>query len=377
MNKYDKNKITLEYITLKPFVGIDKKIHGQLEALKEYGITGSPFYITKKMLLAYLVAFRRIVNSKADVIYIRNLGPFMFLLTPALIKVQTHKILILEIPTPLFSMYYEIKNKKTNKLIKLIRLLSFRLSFPLVLRYFDIIVEYGTEDIKYSRGIENKITYITNGISLKEIPLKRKHYPRESLHIIGVANIAFWHGYDRVIKGLHKYYLSKNSSDNNVYFHIVGEGPEKSSLIKLVRKYGIDKYVIFYGKKTGTELKKIYEICDIAVGSLGLHRENFTTAATLKSREYCALGIPFLLAGKDPDFPESLPFVFYVSSTDKPIDIKKIFEFKTEVYKYMPKLSIIMKVYAKRQLIWKKKMKKIITRLLALYEIKTASFKGF
>lgn len=366
-------EITLEYITLKPFVGIDKKIHGQLEALREYKIKGYPFYITKKMLLAYFSAFKRILNSKADVIYIRNLGPFMFLLLPALTKVKTNKILILELPTPLSGAYNELKNKKANKLIKNIRLFSFRLSFPLVLKYFDIIIEYGNEDIKYKRGVENKIVYLTNGISLREIPLKRKHWSRKSLHLIGVANIAFWHGYDRVIKGLHEYYLSSPKSE--VYFHVVGEGPEKSSLIKLVKEYRLDKYVIFYGKKRGKDLEKIYEACDIAVSSLGLHRENFTTAATLKAREYCSRGIPFILAGRDPDFPENLPFVLYVSSTDEPVDIKKIFKFKTEVYKSMPKLSIIMRTYAKRQFTWKKIMKKLVTKMSTLHKTKFINLK--
>ena len=40
------------------------------------------------------------------------------------------------------------------------------------------------------------------------------------LHLIGVAEIHFWHGFDRLIKGLKEYYA--HNPGYKVYFHIVG-----------------------------------------------------------------------------------------------------------------------------------------------------------
>lgn len=62
---------------------------------------------------------------------------------------------------------------------------------------------------------------ISNGIDFDAIPQKitRNDTSRE-LHLIGVAEVHYWHGFDRIIKGMADYYATHPSY--KVYFHIVG-----------------------------------------------------------------------------------------------------------------------------------------------------------
>lgn len=43
----------------------------------------------------------------------------------------------------------------------------------------------------------------------------------DELHLIGVAEVHYWHGFDRLVRGLAAYYDRGRSY--KVYFHIVGE----------------------------------------------------------------------------------------------------------------------------------------------------------
>ena len=140
--------------------------------------------------------------------------------------------------------------------------------------------------------------------------------------MLGVALLANWHGYDRVINGMGEYY--KNTSvPVNVFFHIVGDGPEYSNLRSLVKQRNLDNYVLFEGKQHGEKLDNLFNICTIGVGSLGIHRKGLNSARSLKNREYCARGIPFIKAGGD-DLFDSYEYCLSFSNNDEPIDISKV-----------------------------------------------------
>lgn len=52
------------------------------------------------------------------------------------------------------------------------------------------------------------------------------------------------------------------------------------------------------------EYEAVFAGCDIGIGPLALHRKGLEEAATLKTREYLAYGMPVLIAQRDPDFPD-------------------------------------------------------------------------
>ncbi len=99
----------------------------------------------------------------------------------------------------------------------------------------------------------------------------------------------------------------------------------------MTTKLHLESQITFTGKLIGKELFDFYNIAHIGVGSLGLHRKKLTIASSLKDREYCALGIPFISSGEDPDFPETFSGRYKASSTDEPLDIEKIIEWISDV----------------------------------------------
>jgi glycosyltransferase involved in cell wall biosynthesis len=211
-----------------------------------------------------------------------------------------------------------------------------------------------TEEISEFESSYGEVGHVVipNGISLKSIrSISKKDVVGDEFHIVGLANVSRWHGYDRIIEGLKEY-----SGPVRVYFHIVGDGEEIPNLKLLTSKHGLEKQVIFHGARRGQELDAIMNDYHLAAGALGIHRKKIREAATLKSREYCARGIPFIEDSIDSDFKD-FPFRHQMEGDESPIDINTLIEFFNECARTdYPRL---MREYAEKNLTWDKKMKQL------------------
>ena len=137
-----------------------------------------------------------------------------------------------------------------------------------------------------------------------------------------------------------------------------GDGSELPHLQKLANDLGIADHVLFHGFLTGKTLDDLFDQCPIAVGSLGIHRIGLTEASILKAREYCARGIPYVIACIDPDFPVDFPWVLRVPADESPVDIEKIIGFAQTVCADLDHPQK-MRAYALEHLDWSVKMKKL------------------
>lgn len=175
---------------------------------------------------------------------------------------------------------------------------------------------------------------ISNGVDMDSIPLHQYQKPSDgSIHLIGVAEVHYWHGFDRLIAGLGEYY--KNTSlPRQVFFHIVG-GVWKSEMYdsihapgfsELMDKYGIRDKVVFHDQLFGDQLNMVFNQCCFAIGSLARHRSGITAIKTLKNREYATRGIPFIYSEQDSDFDHQ-PYVIKAVPDESPIDIQQIINF--------------------------------------------------
>ena len=174
------------------------------------------------------------------------------------------------------------------------------------------------------------------------------------LHLIGVAEIHFWHGFDRIINGLKEYYAQNPTY--KVYFHIVGNlsGERERQEIEMpIHTYGLSPYVILYGAKHGKELDALFEKADFAVGSLARHRSGIQNIKTLKNREYAARGFGFIYSETDDDF-ERMPYILKAPADETPIEISKIITFCKK--QTIPPQEIRNSI---RHLSWKEQMKKV------------------
>lgn len=218
-------------------------------------------------------------------------------------------------------------------------------------RYVDAIVTfYGQSEIHGIPCIQS-----ANGIEVDALPLRRRTR-NEGLSIISVGNLAERHGVDRAIRGLAG---DLDEGTEKATLHVVGDGPAIGGLTTLANELGVATQVKFHGTLTGRALDEVFEDADVALDSLGVHRLALPSSSSLKAREYCARGIPFVMAGHDPDFAERTPFVHRVPPDDSPLDFSALRAFVAQTID-APDLSERMRAYAKAHLAWDVKLAPIV-----------------
>jgi len=193
--------------------------------------------------------------------------------------------------------------------------------------YMDAIVTFTDEQEIFGQ----RTICISNGVDFDSIPLHKPIAVTSEIHLIGVAEVHPWHGFDRLIKGLGEYYRQQpvaNSNKPDVFFHVVGGVSESMmrDFQAIIHQFGIEQYVVFHGKLFGDELTAVFNQCQFAIGSLARHRSGITRIKTLKNREYAARGIPFIYSEEDSDFDQQ-PYVLKAPADDSPVEICQILDF--------------------------------------------------
>ena len=288
----------------------------------------------------------------ADFVFIRkNIFDGMYFKMLKAMKLANPNIkIIVEIPTyPYFQEWNRIidkpliwKEKRVIPKVAADKLVDYYLTLT------DDAEIFGIPTIKFDNCIE-----------VDEYVQKKNQPKANELHLLGVALLASWHGFDRVIIGMSEYY--KNAANSTkVFFHIVGEGPELMNLKSLVKQYGLEQFVLFEGKQHGEKLDEIFDNANIGVGSLGIHRKGLENARSLKNREYCARGIPFIKSGGDSVF-EDYEYCLSFPNNDDPIDISKIISWSENI-DYV-NASVAMREYARRNFDWQRYIQDIINKV--------------
>lgn len=354
--------------------GISKKIHYQVDALKACGIDTELCYVHEengykqrrvddkiicdygngikgKILkrIEYGSISNYAINNHIDMIYIRsahNANPLTIHMVKQMYKAGIQNIL--EIPTFPYDQEYDSFRKK-------LELFPDKLFRRRMMKYITKIVTFSEE--KKIFGIPT--IQISNGIDFNHIPQKQRIGDiSKELHLIGVAEIHYWHGFDRVIKGMVNYY--RQHPDYKVYFHIVGDffgERERNEIIPLIKQYQLEKYILLHGRQQGEELDHLFEQTDMGIGSLGRHRSGIHSIKTLKNREYAARGIPFIYSEFDSDF-ESMPYIMKAAADESPIDIQQLITFRKETTLAPMKIRNSI-----RHLSWENQMQKVINSL--------------
>lgn len=202
-----------------------------------------------------------------------------------------------------------------------------------------------------------------NGVDVAQMPLLPASPTDDVLHLFGLANLSFWHGYDRVIEGMARYYAAGGTMD--VQFDIVGTGTALAQLEELTAKRGLRARVHFHGPRRGAELDALLSQADVGISSVGMHRLDVDTS-NLKSREFCARGLPFVIAYPDRDFPPGLPFVYHAPADETALDIADVIAFHRRLVTDHPDYRQRMRAYAEERLDWSAKMRPVLDALHSL-----------
>lgn len=206
-----------------------------------------------------------------------------------------------------------------------------------------------------------------NGVDVDGIPVQQASPDTGEIRLLGLANLSFWHGYDRVISGLARYRAA--GGRRRVTFEIVGSGRELERLKADTRTFGLEDVVTFHGPMQGGALEGVVQGCHIGISSIGMHRLDVDTS-NLKSREFCARGLPFVIAYADRDFGADFPFAYEASMTDDPVDIEALLAFHDRLKAEHPDYPAKMRAYADARLTWKGKMAPVVDAIVDLVPVK-------
>ncbi|WP_162272539.1 glycosyltransferase [Photobacterium phosphoreum] len=281
------------------------------DELKE-NYTGIKLAKTFKSMICFNSLNDFIIENKVDFLYIRYsqfCNPF-FLYFLSEIK-KNNCTIYMEIPT-----YPYDKESSFNKIAIIKKALygffnwQEKITRKYIYRYIDRVITFSDDD--YIFGI--KTIKINNAVS-SSLPLTISS-GRNIIKLIGVARLSNWHGYDRLIKSIHKY------GNKNIEFHIVGNGKCKSELVNLKNSLSLDN-IYFHGEKTGKDLDDLFNGCHIGIDSLGRHRSGNNTNSSLKSKEYLMRGLPIIKSHVDLGIDDSL-YYYDVPSDNSDFDINKI-----------------------------------------------------
>lgn len=341
--------------------GVIKKIGDWAEAASEIGLIPHLKIIPPSGgLKAYLKLNSTILTSKNAILLIRNPSHFRILLFISIFIARVNGcIVIIDVPTPLQTLTKEILLRKQNTIFKYFAVLEIIITGSIPFLFAHKIIQYANEGRWYTLGCRSKVMLIGNGINLKRIQV-REHFPQwpsNKLILVGVANVAIWHGYDRIIRAI-SIFNNKVEKPYKVYFNIIGDGPELNNLKQKVNELKIEEFVLFHGMQSDTVyIQSVYDNSHLAVSSLALFRKGLNAASDLKSREYVAIGIPFISVGNDIDFLNKIDFRFTLTNSDSIQDILELFDRLSDLNFPEP---LHIRKYAENNLTIVKKLKLIL-----------------
>lgn len=332
--------------------GIKEKIRQQFEIFQAAGIS-MYFYYAKPQSKLYRYVNRmpffrdhfylaENIIKEADFVYMRkpsaiNMG-FIDLLKRIKSLEPGIKIL-LEIPT------YPYDNEIQGIVRQPLKWKD-RFARKKLRKYVDVVLTYS--DDKEIFGI--KTINISNGVDalkISEAVKKYSHVDDGKIHFMACAKFNLWHGYDRVIEGLHRY-LQNPTANRNIQIDMVGDGQALDSYRQLVEKYAMQDYVVFHGKLQGEDLVRAYSVCDIGLDSMGRHRSGVYFNSSLKGKEYCAYGL-MIVSGVETELDHADDFEYYyrIPADDSAVDFEKVLSFyESKVGNDKDKVKNIIMQYA-------------------------------
>ena len=307
--------------------GVARKVNGVLAAADAAGFAtrswAEPF--TKTAGLRRLIT--AIDEARESHMILRSLGFANLFLMPALIRARRRGMHVtIDVASPNRVAAREIWSSGQSLWRRARTVTALALSGPWSLWPATRIVQYAPESWWFRLGNSARMIEIGNGIDVRAIEPRRRgpSWPAPVLHLLAVASVARWHGLDRLLHAV-RAWNDRPERAFDVHVTIAGDGPALPPLRELATTLRVTEHVTFTGTVAGAALQQLYESAHIAVSSLGLHRIGLTRASVLKAREYCAVGIPFIASGEDPDFKGDVPFRLIVSADESIDDLVAIF----------------------------------------------------
>ncbi|MBW1897086.1 MAG: glycosyltransferase [Deltaproteobacteria bacterium] len=205
-------------------------------------------------------------------------------------------------------------------------------------------------------GVSIPSCTITDGVSVDDTPFSRTPpYTGRVLNLLCLATSFHpWQGLDRVLAGLKTY----SRQEPVLSLKIVGEAAPEHLASAGHLKHNPCVTVDFLGRLFGPRLEEIFEKTHIAFSPLTMFRKRLKGGSALKTREYVARGLPFVIGHCDPDLEGVGDFFLSVPPDDSPVNMSDVVRFAERILN-RPSVSESMRQFATAHLDWKIKMSKM------------------
>lgn len=316
----------------------------------------APKYSLRHLLLYYLLAdwhlMRTIDFRQYQLLYIRHLPAhpvFIQLLKKA--RKQNPQIkIVIELPTWPY-------DAEVSGITAQIAAIADRLFREKMGKYIDRFVHLGAH--KEIWGVPT--IRLSNGIDVNKRPIRNwQKSPDGTLRLLAVGSWTVGHGLDRVLYGMKEY----AQNGGKIVLTVSGMGPGTPALKELAHTLQLDGMVRFLPPTQGPAYDALFDSADVAIGGLATYLKGVKESSLLRHRDYCARGIPFVLAGKDSDITSDWPFCLHIPEDDRPVDLVAVQHFFNNLQGDHPDFIVQMRTFALNQLDWKVKIKAILDQVL-------------
>jgi hypothetical protein len=233
-----------------------------------------------------------------------------------------------------------------------------------------VVIGHSVADRLAGRTAVNAV----NGIDCRNLPTRHVREPDGSIHLLALASMARWQGYDRLIRGLEAYYF--NGGNTPVHVHLVGDEADGSlgEWRELAVSLSLANFIHIEGALYDAALDRLFDECDLGVASLALHRTGRQATSTLKVCEYMARGIPFVYATPEIAVPPDFPYALKVAAGEEPLDIYQIVRFAQSLCTDEQVVQS-MRTFARDTMTWEAQLGRVLSHL-TISESSTTATRG-
>jgi len=355
-------------------LGVEKKLGEQAKAAAELGLDMDILYFN----------FSRQLDNERLLFYSRGEGIcrellsmlFRYACVSEYIDADKYDLMVLRYSGADFSMFRDFLWNNAARIItehhakevpealmynttlpqKLITLFMERFLGPSIIRKCAGLIANCEEVKAYElrrAGCAIPSTVVTDGVSVEDVPFSgHAPYTGNELSLLCIA--AFfdrWQGLDRVLRGLQDY----TSQRPLLHLKVVGDvsAEDYHSARPLVDKKNVK--VEFLGKLYGPRLEEVFGNTHLAFSPLAWFRKKINEGCALKTREYLARGLPFIIGHGDPDLDDAENYFLSIPPDNSPVDMHHVVEFAEQVLKTRG-VSKAMRELAETRVDWKIKM---------------------
>lgn len=364
-------------VSKKGLLGVEKKLAAQAKAIALLGLDMDVFYLNfgrqlqddrvhfhkhgegflnegLSVLYRYSFISRHIDTDRYDLLVLRYSGGD-FSLFSSFFRDNAGKIVTEHHTKELHEAYtYE-----TTLPQKVVTLLMERFLGPKMITRCGGLIGV-TDEIKVYElgraGVSIPACTIPNGVLVEDVPFSRHaSYNGEVLKLLCIANsFDAWHGLDRVLAGLQSY----SSQKPFLHLKVVGNVSAKYMNLTSHLNHNVHVKIDFLGRLYGLKLEEVFENTHVALSSLAVFRNKLQEACTLKTREYAARGLPFVIGYHDPDLEGADEFFMTVPPNNTPVNMDEVVAFAEPILNRKG-VSDSMREFAEKRLDWKIKMQQM------------------